>query len=211
LDFSLSHANGCRCEYCAGDGDLTTDLQYKADDESVCPVCKGRPFSEEGMKIKLDGKSIDEVLDMSVEEALEFFQHDKYLRHKLAVMNEFGLGYLKLGQRATTLSGGEAQRVKLSYELAKIKKGSHNLYILDEPTTGLHMADIQRMLDVINRLVDGGHTVIVIEHNIDVMKAADYIIDMGPEGGNEGGYVLAAGTQKDVAECESSRTGAFLA
>jgi excinuclease ABC subunit A len=211
LDFSLSHANGCRCEYCAGDGVLTTDLQYMADVESVCPVCKGRRFSEEGMKIKLNGKSIDEVLDMSVEEALEFFQHDKYLRHKLAVMNEFGLGYLKLGQRATTLSGGEAQRVKLSYELAKIKKGSHNLYILDEPTTGLHMADIQRMLDVINRLVDGGHTVIVIEHNIDVMKAADYIIDMGPEGGNEGGYVLAAGTQQNIAECESSRTGAFLA
>jgi excinuclease ABC subunit A len=210
LDFSLTHANGCRCEHCTGDGVIVTALQYMADIEVPCPVCKGMRFNEEGTEIKINGKSIADVLDMTVEEALHNFRDENYLKHKLTIMNDLGLGYLKLGQRSTTLSGGESQRIKLSYELAKIKRGSHNLYILDEPTTGLHMVDIQRLLDSINRIVDGGHTVIVIEHNIDVIKSADYIIDMGPEGGRDGGRVVAQGPPEAVAECEGSYTGLYL-
>jgi len=187
-----------------------TNLQFMADIETVCPVCKGMRFSQEGLEIRLDGVNIAEVLDMTVEEAVKFFGGNAYVRHKLGVMNELGLGYMKLGQNSTTLSGGEAQRVKLSYELAKIKRGSHNLYILDEPTTGLHMADIQKLLLCLNKLVDVGHTVLVIEHNLDVIKSADYLIDMGPEGGNEGGYVVATGTPEEVAKCDASHTGRFL-
>lgn len=210
LDFSLTHANGTRCEHCYGDGIITTNLQFMADIESICPVCKGARFSEEGIEIKYNGKSIADILEMSVEEALEFFYDDKYLKHKLSLMHELGLGYIKLGQRSSTLSGGESQRVKLSYELAKIKRGSHNLYILDEPTTGLHMWDIQKLLDCINRIVDSGHTVIVIEHNIDVIKCADHIIDLGPEGGKDGGRIVAQGTPEHVAEVEESYTGQYL-
>ena len=210
IDFSLTHANGTRCEHCAGDGMIVTSLQFMADIETICPVCKGNRFSEEGLEIKLHGKSIAEVLEMTVEEAAGFFTDHKYLKHKLGIMNELGLGYLTLGQSSTTLSGGEAQRVKLSYELAKIKKGAHNLYILDEPTTGLHLADIQKLLVALNKLVDGGHSVIVIEHHLDVMKSADYIIDMGPEGGNGGGYVVAEGTPEQVAKVEASHTGRYL-
>lgn len=210
IDFSLTHSNGCRCEHCTGDGIITTDLQYMADIEIVCPVCKGLRFSEEGMEIKYNGANIAQVLDMTVEEALAFFEDSKYLTHKLSIMNDLGLGYIKLGQRSSTLSGGEAQRIKLSYELAKIKRGSQNLYILDEPTTGLHLLDIQRLLYSINKIVDSGHTVLVIEHNIDVIKSADYIIDMGPEGGKDGGYVVASGTPEKVADCKESYTGMFL-
>ncbi|MNC10865.1 UvrABC system protein A [compost metagenome] len=210
IDFSLTHANGTRCEHCAGDGIIVTNLQFMADIETICPVCKGNRFSEEGLEIKLHGKSIAEVLEMTVEEAAGFLSGHKYLKHKLGIMNELGLGYLTLGQSSTTLSGGEAQRVKLSYELAKIKKGAHNLYILDEPTTGLHLADIQKLLVALNKLVDGGHSVIVIEHHLDVMKSADYIIDMGPEGGNGGGYVVAEGTPEQVAQVEASHTGRYL-
>ncbi|MCL2059210.1 MAG: excinuclease ABC subunit UvrA [Oscillospiraceae bacterium] len=210
LDFSLTHSGGTRCSHCSGDGVLVTSLQFMADIESVCPVCKGLRFSQEGLEIKYDGKSIADVLDMTVEEAWGFFTSSAYIRHKLGVMNELGLGYMKLGQNSTTLSGGEAQRVKLSYELAKIKRGSRNLYILDEPTTGLHMADIQKLLLCLNRLVDKGHTVLVVEHNLDVIKCADYIIDMGPEGGNEGGYVVAAGAPEQVMLCEASHTGRYL-
>lgn len=147
---------------------------------------------------------------MTVEEASIFFEEHKYLKHKLGIMNELGLGYMTLGQSSTTLSGGEAQRVKLAYELGKIKKGAHNLYILDEPTTGLHLADIQKLLLALNKLMDSGHSVIVIEHHLDVMKSADYIIDMGPEGGNEGGYVVAEGTPEQVAQVEASHTGRYL-
>ncbi len=210
IDFSLTHANGTRCENCTGDGVIVTNLQFMADIETICPVCKGSRYSQEGLEIKYKDKNISEVLDMTVEEAVLFFEDNKYLKHKLSIMNELGLGYIKLGQNSTTLSGGEAQRVKLAYELAKIKRGSHNLYILDEPTTGLHLSDIQRLLDCLNKLVDSGHTVLVIEHNLDVIKSADYIIDMGPEGGVNGGYVVAAGTPEEVALVESSYTGLFL-
>jgi len=210
IDFSLTHANGTRCEHCTGDGILVTNLQFMADIETVCPVCKGMRFSQEGLDVKFNGKNIAEVLDMTVEEAAAFFSANNYVRHKLGVMNELGLGYMKLGQNSTTLSGGEAQRVKLSYELAKLKRGSHNLYILDEPTTGLHMADIQKLLLCLNGLVERGHTVLVVEHNLDVIKCADYIIDMGPEGGNGGGYIVAAGTPEQVALCNESHTGRYL-
>ena len=210
IDFSLTHANGTRCEHCAGDGIIVTNLQFMADIETICPVCKGMRFSEEGLEIKYKGKSIADVLEMTVEEALDFFRDEKYLKHKLGIMNELGLGYLRLGQSSTTLSGGEAQRVKLAYELSKIKKGAHNLYILDEPTTGLHLSDIQKLVDCMNRLVDNGHTVLVIEHHLDVIKSADYIIDMGPEGGNGGGCVVAEGTPEQVAKVEASHTGRFL-
>jgi excinuclease ABC subunit A len=210
IDFSLTHANGTRCEHCAGDGIIVTNLQFMADIETICPVCKGMRFSDEGLEIKYKGKSIADVLEMTVEEALEFFKDNRYLKHKLGIMNELGLGYMCLGQSSTTLSGGEAQRVKLAYELAKIKRGAHNLYILDEPTTGLHLSDIQKLVDCLGRLVDNGHSVVVIEHHLDVIKSADYIIDMGPEGGNGGGYVVAEGTPEQVAGVEASYTGKFL-
>ncbi|MEO3944067.1 excinuclease ABC subunit UvrA [Gorillibacterium sp. CAU 1737] len=210
LDFSLTHANGTRCEHCSGDGIIVTNLQFMADIETICPVCKGMRFNEEGLEIKYKGKNISEVLEMTVEEACAFFQDHKYLRHKLAIMQELGLGYMGLGQSSTTLSGGEAQRVKLASELAKIKRGAHNLYILDEPTTGLHLSDIQKLLLSLNKLVDQGHTVMVIEHHLDVIKSADYIIDMGPEGGHEGGLVVAEGTPEQIARIEASHTGRYL-
>ena len=210
IDFSLTHSNGTRCEHCAGDGVIVTSLQFMADIETICPVCKGLRFSEEGLEIKYRGKSIADVLAMTIEEALDFFRDNTYLKHKLTIMNELGLGYMGLGQSSTTLSGGEAQRVKLAYELAKIKRGAHNLYILDEPTTGLHLSDIQKLLDCLNRLVDQGHSVIVIEHHLDVIKSADYLLDMGPEGGAGGGVVVAEGTPESVAQVESSHTGRYL-
>lgn len=210
LDFSLTHANGTRCEHCAGDGIIVTNLQFMADVETVCPMCKGMRFNEEGLEIRYRGKNIAEILAMTVEEALNFFKEHNYLKHKLSIMNELGLGYLCLGQSSTTLSGGEAQRVKLAYELAKIKKGAHNLYILDEPTTGLHLSDIAKLLLCLNKLVDQGHSVIVIEHHLDVIKSADYIIDMGPEGGSKGGYVVAEGTPEQVAKVKESYTGKYL-
>ncbi len=210
LDFSLTHANGCRCEHCAGDGIIVTDLQFMADIETVCPMCKGRRFSEEGLEIKYRGKNISDILEMTVEEALVFFKDHSYLKHKLGIMNELGLGYMCLGQSSTTLSGGEAQRIKLAYELAKIKKGAHNLYILDEPTTGLHLSDISKLLICLNKLVDQGHSVIVIEHHLDVIKSADYIIDLGPEGGSQGGYIVAEGTPEQVVKVPASYTGRYL-
>lgn len=210
IDFSLTHANGTRCEHCAGDGILVTNLQFMADIETICPMCKGMRFSEEGLEIKYKDKSIADVLEMTVEEALQFFHDHKYLKHKLGIMNELGLGYMRLGQSSTTLSGGEAQRVKLAYELAKIKKGAHNLYIMDEPTTGLHLSDIDKLLICMNKLVDNGHTVIVIEHHLDVIKSADYIIDIGPEGGSKGGFIVAEGTPEQVTKVEASHTGMFL-
>jgi len=233
IDFSLTHANGVRCEHCAGDGVLVTNLQFMADIEILCPVCKGTRFSADGHEIRYNGKSIAEVLEMTVAEALDFFASERLIKHKLGIMNELGLGYLTLGQGAPTLSGGEAQRVKLAYELGKIKRGiprqsrcreaaghpasnrrlregSHNLYILDEPTTGLHCADIENLLASIQRLVGQGHSVIVIEHNLEVVKCADYIIDMGPEGGKAGGYVVAKGTPEEVAVVPGSFTGQYL-
>lgn len=210
VDFSLTHANGARCEHCAGDGVLITNLQFMADIESICPVCKGSRFSQDALDIRYNGKNIAEILEMTVEQSLDFFADEKLIRHKLAIMNELGLGYLTLGQSAPTLSGGEAQRVKLSYELGKIKRGNHNLYVLDEPTTGLHFADIEKLLTSIQKLVEQEHSVIVVEHNLDVIKSADYIIDMGPEGGNHGGSIVALGTPEDVAKVENSFTGQYL-
>ena len=211
IDFSITHANGARCEHCAGDGIIVTNLQFMADIETICPVCKGMRFSDEGLEIRYRGKNIAEVLQMTVEEAVGFFSDNRYLKHKLGIMNELGLGYMCLGQSSTTLSGGEAQRVKLAYELAKIKRGAHNLYILDEPTTGLHLSDIQKLLDCLNRLVDQGHTVLVIEHHLDVIKSADYLIDLGPDGGNGGGRIVAEGTPEQVAQVKESYTGQYLA
>jgi len=210
IDFSLTHANGVRCEHCAGDGIMVTNLQFMADIESVCPVCKGSRFSADGHAIRYSGKSIAEILEMRVEDALDFFGAEKLVKHKLGIMNELGLGYLTLGQSATTLSGGESQRVKLSYELGKIKRGNHNLYILDEPTTGLHPADVENLLASVQKLVEQGHSVIVVEHNLDVIRCADYIIDMGPDGGKNGGYVVAAGTPEEVAANSNSYTGQYL-
>lgn len=209
-DFSFNHNGGGRCDECNGDGFVTTQMQFMPDIETVCPVCKGARFGKDILEVKYKGKNISEVLDMTVEEAIDFFADNKNIVHKLKMMNELGLGYIKLGQSSTTLSGGEAQRIKLSSELSKIKKGNHNLYILDEPTTGLHMADIQRLLACLNRLVDAGHTVAVIEHNLDVIKTADYIIDIGPGGGKNGGRVVAEGTPEEIANVGESYTGMYL-
>jgi excinuclease ABC subunit A len=210
--FSFNAREG-RCEECQGEGVLRTHLQFMADVETVCPVCKGAHYNAETLEVKYRGKSIADVLEMSIEEAAAFFTASGVARsisHKLGTLNELGLGYLKLGHPATKLSGGEAQRIKLAHELGKIKRGRHNLYILDEPTTGLHAADIQKLLDSLVCLVDVGHTVIVIEHHLDVIKTADWIIDLGPDGGAAGGRVVAQGTPEQVARVEGSYTGKYL-
>lgn len=209
LYFSTNNKEG-RCDECAGHGVITTELQFMPDVETICPICKGTGFSKDILEITYKGKNISQVLNMSVEEAIIFFSDNKYILHKLKIMNELGLRYIKLGQSSSTLSGGEAQRIKLSTELGKIKRGIHNLYILDEPTTGLHWSDIQLLLDCLNRLVDAGHTVLVIEHHMDVIKSADYIIDIGPEPGKQGGYIVAAGTPEDVIQVPQSHTGTYL-
>ncbi|HUU79128.1 MAG TPA: excinuclease ABC subunit UvrA [candidate division Zixibacteria bacterium] len=208
--FSFNASTGGRCPECSGWGKIITPLQYMADIESICPVCKGARFRKEILEIKYQNKTIADVLDLSVEEALEFFKDDNYLVTKLQVMMDLGLGYLKIGQSSSTISGGEAQRIKLAKELGKIKQEKDNLYILDEPTTGLHLADIQRLLDIINRLVDEGNTVLVIEHNLDVIKTADYVIDLGPEGGKLGGEIVAQGTPEEIAKNSKSYTGKYL-
>jgi excinuclease ABC subunit A len=175
-----------------------------------CDQCHGKRYNKETLDIRFKGKNIAEILEMSVEEGVEFFQHIPKIRRRLSTLNDVGLGYIRLGQPATTLSGGEAQRVKLATELSKVATG-RTLYILDEPTTGLHFADVERLLDVLHRLVDAGNSVVVIEHNLDVIKTADRIIDMGPEGGEEGGEIVAAGTPEEIAGTPGSHTGVFLA
>jgi excinuclease ABC subunit A len=175
----------------------------------TCEICKGKRFNNETLQIKYKGKNIDDVLNMDVQEALKFFENIPSLRRKLQILLDVGLGYIKLGQPSPTLSGGEAQRVKLGRELSKTSTGK-TLYILDEPTTGLHFHDIKKLIAVLNRLVDKGNTVVVIEHNLDVIKCADYIIDLGPEGGDEGGRIVATGTPKEVAKNNKSYTGQFL-
>jgi excinuclease ABC subunit A len=207
--FSPNGKHG-RCDECAGAGVLVTELQFMPDVETVCPVCKGTGFNRDVLEVQYKGKNISEVLNLSVEEAIGFFADETYIQHKLKVMAELGLGYIKLGQWSSTLSGGEAQRIKLATELGKIRKGSHNLYILDEPTTGLHWADIQRLLDCLNKLVDAGHTVLVIEHHLDIIKNADHVIDVGPEAGKTGGCIVATGTPEEVACAPESFTGQFL-
>lgn len=203
------NVKGGRCEACKGDGIIKIEMHFLADIYVPCEVCKGKRYNRETLEVKYKGRSIADVLDMTVDEAAEFFQNIPKIKRKLDTMKDVGLGYIKLGQSSTTLSGGEAQRVKLATELSRKSNGG-TLYILDEPTTGLHPADIQKLLDVLHRLVDGGSTVIVIEHNLDVIKTADYIIDLGPEGGDRGGSIVATGTPEEVAENPASYTGQFL-
>ncbi len=204
------NVKGGRCESCKGDGVLKIEMHFLPDVYVPCEICKGRRYNRETLEVKYKGKSIADVLEMTIEEAVDFFKPIPKIHKKLDTLLDVGLGYIRLGQPATTLSGGEAQRVKLSTELSKRAIGQ-TVYILDEPTTGLHFEDVKRLLMVLHRLVDQGNTVLVIEHNLDVIKTADWIIDMGPEGGNGGGEVVATGTPEQVAREERSHTGKFLA
>jgi excinuclease ABC subunit A len=204
------NVKGGRCEECAGEGIIKTSMHFMPDVEVTCPSCKGARYNEDTLEVKYQEKSISEVLELSLEDAESFFEDTAIIARKVGVLNDLGLGYLKLGQSSTTLSGGEAQRVKLATELGKVKRGAHKLYILDEPTTGLHAADIQRLLDSLNRLVNAGNTVVVIEHHLDVIKTADHVIDLGPEGGHGGGEVIAFGTPEEIAAEERSHTGRYL-
>jgi excinuclease ABC subunit A len=203
------NVKGGRCEACQGDGLVKIEMHFLPDVYVPCEVCKGRRYNRETLEVRYKGRSIADVLDLTVEDALEFFGNQRRIAEKLELLNDVGLGYIHLGQAATTLSGGEAQRVKLATELAKRDTG-RTLYILDEPTTGLHFEDVRLLLEVLHRLVDKGNSVVVIEHNLDVIKTADWIIDLGPEGGERGGHVIAVGTPEDVAEIEASYTGQFL-
>jgi excinuclease ABC subunit A len=203
------NVKGGRCEACEGDGIIRIEMHFLPDVYVPCEVCKGKRYNRETLEVKYRGKSIADVLDMTVDEALAFFQRIPSIRRKLETIRDVGLGYIHLGQQATTLSGGEAQRVKLSTELSKVATGN-TLYILDEPTTGLHFEDIKMLLSVLGRLIEKGNTVLVIEHNPDVIKTADWIIDLGPEGGDDGGRVIAAGTPEAVAKVPESYTGRFL-
>jgi len=203
------NVKGGRCEACSGDGLKKIEMHFLADVYVPCEVCRGLRYNRETLEVQYKGKNIAQVLDMTAEEALAFFENLPKIRKKAQSLVEVGLGYVKLGQSSTTLSGGEAQRVKLATELARMSTG-RTIYILDEPTTGLHAADVHKLIDVLQQLVDAGNTVLVIEHNLDVIKTADYIIDLGPEGGDEGGYVVAAGTPEEVAQAEGSYTGEYL-
>ncbi len=200
---------GGRCEACQGDGLLKIEMHFLPDVYITCDVCKGKRYNRETLEVKYKGKSIFDVLDMTVDEGLAFFENLPSLRRKLQTLSEVGLGYIKIGQASTTLSGGEAQRVKLATELARRATG-RTIYILDEPTTGLHTADVEKLIEVLQKLVDTGNTVIVIEHNLDMIKCADYVIDLGPEGGDGGGTLVACGTPEEIAACEKSYTGAYL-
>ena len=203
------NVRGGRCENCEGDGIIRIEMNFLPDVYVPCDVCHGKRFNRETLQVKYNDKSIADVLDMTIEEAYEFFKNIPSLKRKLGTLLDVGLGYIKLGQPATTLSGGEAQRVKLATELGKVS--THNtLYVLDEPTTGLHSADVERLIDILSRLVDNGNTVIVIEHNLDVIKCADHIIDLGPNGGDDGGMIVASGTPEQVAKCAESKTGQYL-
>jgi len=206
--FSYNVAGG-RCETCGGDGIIRVEMHFLPDVYVTCEECHGKRYNQETLDILYKGKTISDVLEMTAEEAYDFFSAVPMIRQKLQTLCDVGLGYLRLGQPATTLSGGEAQRIKLARELSKRETG-RTVYILDEPTTGLHFADIQRLLDVLNRLTDRGNTVIVIEHNMEVVKSADYIIDLGPEGGEGGGEVVGKGTPEELARHRSSYTGQFL-
>jgi excinuclease ABC subunit A len=203
------NTKGGRCEACEGAGVRMIDMQFLADVAVRCDVCRGKRYNRETLAVRYRDKTIADVLDMDVQTALEFFEHIPRIKRILTTLHDVGLDYITLGQPATTLSGGEAQRIKLSRELARIDTG-RTIYILDEPTTGLHFADVQRLLNVLHRLVEAGNTVLVIEHNLDVIKTADWIIDMGPEGGSGGGSVVAMGTPEQIAACEASHTGQFL-
>jgi excinuclease ABC subunit A len=203
------NVKGGRCEVCRGDGQIKIEMHFLPDVYVPCEQCHGKRYNRETLDIRFKGKTISDVLEMPVEEAVEFFVNIPKIRRRLETLNAVGLGYIRLGQPATTLSGGEAQRVKLATELSKVATG-RTLYILDEPTTGLHFADVERLLEVLQRLVDAGNSVVVIEHNLDVIKSADRLIDMGPEGGEDGGTIVGWGTPEEVAAVEDSATGAFL-
>ena len=204
------NVKGGRCEECQGEGSITTQLYFMPDVEVTCGACKGARFNAETLEVTLRGKTIDDVLNMSVEEGAEFFANEPNIGKKIEVLRDLGLGYLTLGQSATTLSGGEAQRIKIATELSKLQRAKHTVYILDEPTTGLHLADVERLLESLNRIVDAGHTVLLIEHHLDVIKTADFVIDLGPEGGHAGGEVVVTGTPEQIAACKASYTGRFL-
>ena len=203
------NVKGGRCEACRGDGVKKIEMHFLPDVYVPCEVCHGTRYNTETLNIKYKGKNIAEVLDMRVSEALEFFENIPKIKRKLQVIEDVGLGYIKLGQSAPTLSGGEAERVKLAKELQKVSTGK-TLYVLDEPTTGLHTDDIKRLLAILQKIVDNKDTVIVIEHNLDVIKTADYIIDLGPEGGNLGGEVIARGTPEEIINNPKSYTGEYL-
>ena len=206
--FSFNVAGG-RCEACNGDGVLKIEMHFLSNIYVPCEVCNGKRYNSETLQVKYKGKTISDVLDMTVEEALEFFKNLPRIKQKIQALYDVGLGYIKLGQPSTTLSGGEAQRVKLATELSKKPTGK-TLYILDEPTTGLHIADVHKLVEILQRLVDTGNSIIVIEHNLDLIKTADYIIDLGPEGGDEGGTVVQVGTPEQLTTNEKSYTGQFL-
>jgi excinuclease ABC subunit A len=203
------NVKGGRCEACQGDGMKRIEMHFLPDIFVPCDVCHGQRYNRETLEVTWQGKNISDVLDMTVEEAMGFFENHPQILRKLETLYDVGLGYMKLGQASTTLSGGEAQRVKLATELSRKATGK-TIYLLDEPTTGLHMADVDRLIHVLQRLTDAGNTVLVIEHNLDVIKVSDYIVDLGPEGGDEGGTVVAAGTPEEVAAVEASHTGRYL-
>ena len=206
--FSFNVAGG-RCEACTGNGYKTIEMNFLPDVYVPCEVCHGKRYNRETLEVRFKGKSIADVLDMTINRAVEFFENVPQILNKIKVLQDVGLGYIKLGQSSTTLSGGESQRVKLATELSKRSTGN-TIYILDEPTTGLHIADVHRLVDILQRLVDTGNTIIVIEHNLDLIKTADHIIDLGPEGGDAGGEVIAIGTPEQICKNEKSYTGKFL-
>jgi excinuclease ABC subunit A len=203
------NAKGGRCEHCAGDGLIKIEMHFLADVYVECEVCHGHRYNRETLEITYKGKNIADILDMTVDEAARFFRNVPTVCDKLIALEDVGLGYVRLGQSATTLSGGEAQRVKLAAELAK-KATGRTVYILDEPTTGLHFADIQKLLEVLLKLRDSGNTLIVIEHNLEMIKCADWVLDLGPEGGQEGGQIVGQGTPEEIAKLEASHTGRYL-
>jgi excinuclease ABC subunit A len=204
------NVKGGRCEACSGDGMVRIEMHFLPDVYVACEVCRGKRYNRETLDVHYRGKNIADVLAMTIDEALEFFEPVPRIRERLQTLSDVGLGYIHLGQSATTLSGGEAQRVKLATELSKRATG-RTLYILDEPTTGLHFQDVKVLLEVLHRLVDRGNTVVVIEHNLQVIKTADWVLDLGPEGGARGGAVVAEGTPEEVARVPESHTGAYLA
>ena len=203
------NVTGGRCENCNGDGLIKIEMHFLPDIYVPCEVCKGKRYNHETLQVKYKGKTISDVLEMTVEDALKFFENIPKIKNKIQTLYDVGLGYIKLGQPSTTLSGGEAQRVKLATELSKKATGK-TLYILDEPTTGLHIADVHKLVDILQRLVDTGNSIVVIEHNLDLIKTSDYIIDLGPEGGEAGGTIVATGTPEKIVQVEESYTGKFL-
>ena len=203
------NVKGGRCEACSGDGIIKIEMNFLPDVYVPCEVCGGKRYNRETLDVRYKGKNIYDVLDMTVEEAMKFFENMPSIRRKIETLYDVGLSYIRLGQPSTTLSGGEAQRIKLATELSKRSTGK-TIYILDEPTTGLHFADVHKLIEILRRLSEGGNSVVVIEHNLDVIKTADYIIDMGPEGGDKGGTVIAMGTPEEIAKNKDSYTGVYI-